>query len=221
MLDTWYFGRNNTKFGPYSAAQLKGFAAQGELRPADTVWKGGVEAGVLATKVRHLFAIPQAQTGPAQPVSTAATEPDLPPQPPTIPCSVITTADSTNLAAMSGERLQGCIPDGLMLVAIPEEKDSAPPAPVDSSVSEDDLATPPEQPAPPKKVIRKLRATALRGAVIINQDGESVRYKKKCTKCGHEDQSRIGMRIRQGVTSEHFFCPKCRKSCAVAIQGTT
>jgi hypothetical protein len=60
---------------------------------------------------------------------------------------------------------------------------------------------------------------AVKGAVIISQDGESVQYRKKCGKCGCEDASKNRMPIRNGVNRATFFCPKCRKLSPVEIQG--
>jgi hypothetical protein len=89
-------------------------------------------------------------------------------------------------------------------------------------------ATDQKQETPPTKkyvpVIstkKKGRATAVTGAVIIGQDGEFVQYKKKCVLCGLEDATRNRMPIRNGVTRENFYCPKCRKMGTVAIQGIT
>jgi hypothetical protein len=70
----------------------------------------------------------------------------------------------------------------------------------------------PEQP-------RKRRATALRGAVLISQDGYTVSYRKKCSQCGFEDTCRNTLRIASGLNRSHFFCPKCRKARDVQIQG--
>ena len=82
--------------------------------------------------------------------------------------------------------------------AIPTEKAKAP--------------RPPPQP-------RKLRAVALKGAVILSQDGVDVQYRKKCSQCGFEDRCRSSMRIGNGLTRVHFYCPECRKGRDVQIQG--
>jgi GYF domain 2 len=60
MTEQWYFGCDNKRFGPFSAAQLKELAALGKLRPKDTVWKKGIEKGMLADKVKNLFPAPEA-----------------------------------------------------------------------------------------------------------------------------------------------------------------
>ena len=66
---------------------------------------------------------------------------------------------------------------------------------------------------------KKGRATAVRGAVIVSQDGVNVQYIKKCIKCGHNDASKSRMPIKQGTTRVGFYCPKCRKLRPVEIQG--
>lgn len=69
------------------------------------------------------------------------------------------------------------------------------------------------------KVTSKARAVAGKGALIVGQDGTTVKYRKKCTVCGHEDSSWKTAAITRGTTRVTFFCPKCRKSCAVEIHG--
>ena len=73
------------------------------------------------------------------------------------------------------------------------------------------------QPPPPKKG----RALAIKGAIITGQDGTTVFFRKKCVKCGYEDQGRLHLLIRNGMMRTNFFCPKCRKSKPVEIQGTS
>src|SRR5262249_27105732 len=63
----------------------------------------------------------------------------------------------------------------------------------------------------------KARATAQKGAVIVGQDGVNVKYRMKCTTCGHEDSSWKTMRIARGTMRSSFFCPKCRKRRDVEI----
>src|SRR5262245_25296663 len=82
---------------------------------------------------------------------------------------------------------------------------------------------PPEEPAaapsqPPPA--RKARAVAGKGVVIIGQDGTNVKYRMKCTTCGHEDSSWKTMRISRGTTRSSFYCPKCRKRRDAEIYGT-
>ena len=55
MLEQYYVARNNKRVGPFSAAQLRQLAADGRLRPTDTVWKEGMDRPVPAAKVKSLF----------------------------------------------------------------------------------------------------------------------------------------------------------------------
>src|SRR5260370_21794448 len=67
MPDQWYYANEQEKLGPFSSAQLKELALIGQLAPTHTVWKEGVERGVLAAKVKNLFAVTQSQPLPAEP----------------------------------------------------------------------------------------------------------------------------------------------------------
>ena len=68
MASEWYFGHNGESYGPYSAAQLKELAAAGGIQLEDTVWKGGTEKRVPASRVEHLFA--DVQRGPVEPAAS-------------------------------------------------------------------------------------------------------------------------------------------------------
>lgn len=70
MAGGWYFAHDNDKLGPFSGEQLKEFAASGVILPTDTVWKGGVEQGVQASRIKNLFASPAAEE--SQPVLAPA-----------------------------------------------------------------------------------------------------------------------------------------------------
>jgi hypothetical protein len=85
-----------------------------------------------------------------------------------------------------------------------------------------DASEPEVQPHKPGQPLteKKGRATVLRGAVICNQDGTSVYFRKKCVKCGFEETGRSRMPIRNGIARTTFFCPKCRKAQPVEIQGS-
>jgi len=96
-------------------------------------------------------------------------------------------------------------------VVEPRSAEPAPAAPVPAPVEARTSAW--HQPA------RKGRATAGRGVVLVSQDGVSVKYRKKCTTCGHLDSSWTTMPIRNGVMRGGFFCPKCRKHREVEVHG--
>jgi GYF domain 2 len=55
MADTWYYARDDKRNGPFSGRQLRDLADAGNILGTDTVYKTGVEQGMLATKVKHLF----------------------------------------------------------------------------------------------------------------------------------------------------------------------
>jgi len=67
---------------------------------------------------------------------------------------------------------------------------------------------------------RRLRVAALCGAIIVDDDGTLVTYKKKCESCGQLDPGTTRMQIRSGVTSGSFRCTKCGQMQETKIQGT-
>jgi hypothetical protein len=69
------------------------------------------------------------------------------------------------------------------------------------------------------KVNTRATASAVKGAVIVNQDGVDVRYRMKCDKCGHLDSSCRMMKIMPRTSKSNFYCPKCKKRREVVIQG--
>ncbi|HEV3437692.1 MAG TPA: DUF4339 domain-containing protein [Gemmata sp.] len=104
MIDQWYYWHDAEVLGPFSGKQLFDLAAAGQIIPTDTVWKDGVEGGVQASKVQHLFppvlpagpgselpvpaivqAAPGVETAGAAPADSAAkpasATPPVPPEP--------------------------------------------------------------------------------------------------------------------------------------------
>ena len=65
----WYESNGEQK-GPVTAAQLKGFAVSGELRPTDMIWKEGSPDWVTAGSVKGLF--PEGTPGLAPPPAPAS-----------------------------------------------------------------------------------------------------------------------------------------------------
>jgi hypothetical protein len=55
MADLWYYGEDEFKLGPFSGRELRDLATCGLIHKDDTIWKEGIEHGVLATKVKNLF----------------------------------------------------------------------------------------------------------------------------------------------------------------------
>jgi len=241
MTVQWYYGTGESRHGPVSAQQLQALAAAGTIQPTDTVWKEGVAQGVPAHRVKHLFAAsavpagadaanserPQATTGSADQVTATA--------PATVLESASPTQPSHQTVAGPGTAPEGATPassgeaETTASTALPQQgrasggqkdagngsallsKDSG-----SGEVANKELKQPGSQP-PPKKG----RAMAVRGAVIVSQDGTMVFYRKKCTQCGHEETGRNRLPIRNGVMRAGYFCPKCRKLRPVEIQGTS
>jgi hypothetical protein len=179
MIDQWYYWHELEVLGPFSGKQLVDLAAAGGILPEDIVWKDGVEGGVAAHTVKHLFAVP-----------------------PPLAITVVTTeAPGTSPVAVSAE------------VAKVADATAEP------------AAAPVEE--PPKSTwdrgratsSGKARAVAGKGAIIVGQDGKTVKFRMKCTVCGHEDSSWQSMTIARGTTRKMFYCPKCRKKCSVEVNG--
>jgi hypothetical protein len=203
MADRWYYAHDDNKVGPYSAQELKELAAAGKILPTDTVWKEGVEKGVLASRVKNLFAPAGADVSPPPAPS---------PVPPAAPPSSEQPPVPFETAPPSAE---------------------APPAPVESEAEKPaaagagDPESKPEEAAPVKPSQRqagrnptkKGRAVAGKGAMISGQNGTTVQFRKKCTVCGHEDSARSTIPIRHGLMRVGYFCPKCRRLRQVELQG--
>jgi len=193
MADRWYFGRDGEKLGPFSAQQLKGFATIGRLRPQDTVWKEGVEKGVLASRVRHLFAASTVAPPTAPPVPAPG---PVPPEPASVPAPVALD-----------------VPEDVALAPLEE-------APADSS--EEELSAEVEQPRKrveaPSPPPRKLRVLGIKGGIMVSQNDGVLRYRKKCDVCGQPEPSVTNTPIRSGMTRVSYYCRKCRKSRQIEIQ---
>ena len=105
MAIGWFYAHDDNKLGPFSVQQLKDLAASGAILPTDTVWKAGVDAGVVANRVRYLFApllplsagsIPLSETTPVDaeaetklvPLETEPAKAPLPPEQPKTPAKL-------------------------------------------------------------------------------------------------------------------------------------
>jgi len=209
VSDQWYYAWRGEKIGPYSGLQLQELAQAGKIQPTDTIWQEGTTLGVPATRVKNLFA--RNAGGENTQSGETAAQPAAPPR----------DANPPRSASVSAVEAPDPLSD------LPPETDftRASAGSPELSAAEDlqmsevataPTAAPPDAPPKPKKG----HAVALRGAVVVSQDGTSVQYRKKCSKCGHEDASKNRMPIRNGITRVNFFCPKCRKMLPVEIQGT-
>ena len=66
-------------------------------------------------------------------------------------------------------------------------------------------------------------AIALSGAIIIEEKGSQMKYKRKCEKCGWVDNSTVSTSApmsKSNTTTSHFFCPKCKNNQNIKIQGS-
>jgi hypothetical protein len=198
MVDQWYYAHDADKIGPCSARQLKELAAAGNILGTDTIWREGALKGMPANRVKNLF-----------PVAPAAGLAGNPLPPATAPLPTPGDPGAVHPPAELGAAVLAAPP----FPAVGEAVDGADP----ESAEEWPAARNPA--GSPPKAQKKGRAVAIRGAVIIGQDGVYVQYKKKCTTCGFEDACRHTMPIRTGSSRVNFYCPKCRKIRAVEIQG--
>ncbi len=55
----------------------------------------------------------------------------------------------------------------------------------------------------------------------MGQDGDKMKIRKQCTRCGRDDSSVITQTIPMGNMRMDFFCPKCKKNSHVEIQGAS
>jgi ribosomal protein L33 len=202
------------KIGPCSGQRLKELAACGRILPTDTVWKEGIEKGVTANKVKNLFrAVPISPARDAVPVAKAP----LVPPPATVAPAVLAAA-APPCPVVEPDPI-GPGTDVLAVEAAP----APPPAPVAVAAEPNpgrEVSTPPSVSSWGSHQTRKGRATAGRGAVLVGQDGVNVKFRKKCTACGHADSSWTTMPIRNGVMRIGFYCPKCRKHRDVEVHGS-
>jgi hypothetical protein len=222
MADRWYYAHEEHKTGPFSGQQLKDLAASGQILTTDTVWKEGVETGVLARKVKGLFppapaGAPRTEASSSQTPAGTPSAVDLPPAVESAPSGPSPNAQLDAVALPTGTPPEpsasaGATARGSQAVAMFPETIEL--------VSQEKAPAARSQPSPPQTTVKKGRAVGAQGAVIVGQDGIYVRFRKKCTVCGHEDHSSNTMPIRHGTMRTNFFCSKCRKNRVVTIQGS-
>ncbi len=206
MSDQWHYSHGQHEFGPFSATRMKTLAATGEVLVTDAVWKEGSETRVLAAKVKGLFQRPTPRTQ----VQFIPVETSKEPVAATAPVRA-NLAQAGAVAPLKS--LQSAPGAGS---ATKSEAGSANSA---NAKSQSHATTGHDQRRIPPEPEHKLRVVALRGAVIVGQDGRIAHYKKKCINCGHEDPNRATMQIRRGINRVSFFCPECKKTRTAEIQG--
>jgi hypothetical protein len=226
MADQWYFARNNQSRGPFSATELQALAASGQIRAADTVWKEGMEKGVLAAKVKHLFAVvqPSPTVAPAKEVFPTASSSAAPAQspvrpveepPPATPFEAMTTPAEGPLDFPDDPALLP-LDDVPWSVGVAAAQAALAARQRESASSEAPAAA--EKPAAridprrPEPEVRQKRVTTVKGGTLVNQDGVRVKYRKKCIRCGHDDTCVSSAVIQLGCVRVNFYCPRCRKS---------
>ncbi len=214
MANQWYFARDGKTYGPYSAGQLRGLAAGGQLRLRDAVWKEGMDHRVLAAKVQGLFTADQLHP-PAPPAPAADATPSPKPRPAeeTDPKPEEAPDDTEPVALVDNapapaEPAARKAPVGPQGGPAPAVSGSAAPAPARTA------APPPQQHA------NKRRVLGVKGGSLISQDGTTVRFRKKCQQCGRDDPGVTSMAIPPGYLRVNFFCPKCKKAQQVEVHGT-
>ena len=193
MATQWYYEQQGNSYGPFSAEQLMDLAAKGRIQPQDGVWKEGMTRHVLAAKVKHLFAVP---TPPAPPSPVGGTTPL--PAPAAEPAAMAAAPKTPTDASRPGGSGGG--PPPLL---------SGPAGSVPGQ----------SEPRRPQPEVRKRRVLCVKGGVNVSDDGQTVRFRKKCPKCGYEDTSMFSMPIPFGSMRVNFFCPKCKRSHPVEVQG--
>lgn len=205
MSDLWQVVRDGKWFGPYSTTKLRAMAVTGLLRLTDAIWKDGMVKAVLAIKVKNLF-----PTSPPPPIVSAAMTPA--PVSPTTTVSPSSPSPTGVVATGPAPPLPEEVPG-----ASHEHTPAVPPACPGASIQPSEYKAGPKAAMPSRPRMR--RASDVKGAVLLSQDGYNVHYRKKCSQCGFEDTCRSTMLINIGTTRSHFFCPKCRKNREVQIQG--
>jgi len=75
----WYYDLNGQQVGPISGAELRNLAQTGKLTSDTLVWKGGMDKGVPAYRIKGLI-LPRPTNGPP-PLPTAVPKPAPQPEP--------------------------------------------------------------------------------------------------------------------------------------------
>ena len=114
-------------------------------------------------------------------------------------------------------RVKGLLPAALVAADQPGSMDAEAPAKTAEEEKQE------RQQAYKKRLdleIRPRRVTGIKGAIVLSQDGKDARIRKKCIRCGTEDNKRTLLRIMPGTARASFFCPKCRRVSPIQMTGT-
>ncbi len=235
MAVKWFYGADEARLGPFSAQELKELKARGRLLSTDMVWKEGVLNGLPAGEIRGLFGSKESSG-----LITAVV--DLPVINALLEAPVILSISAP--FPLAEEQTPKVDPEPLEYRLVPIDDEFPLPVPAIAPATEiprppvdapeqsplDKISVPSPEPGVDPKVVperakakpppvRMKRAVAESGAIIISQDGERVRFRKKCVRCAFEDTNNSVMRLMPGMNRQLFFCPKCRKQVGVAIRA--
>jgi GYF domain 2 len=236
MAVQWFYGATHAKLGPFTAKQLRELKVLGRLKATDMVWKEGVKNGLAAGEIRGLFE--------SMPANAVVMETADLPIPAAVPTEAAVVPAATEIPVAAQQQVPEIIPEPLESKALEDDRESTlraadtllalqntpvpieterepPPAETCETVSKPkDLVTPAsDQPRAKPAPVKMRRATVECGAIIISQDGDRVRFRKKCVRCGFEESCNSVMRLMPGVNRQLFFCPKCRKQVGIAIRA--
>ncbi len=215
MSDQWYLTRDGKEYGPYSVDHVLRLAELGRLQPTDLVRKEGMTAGVPASQIKRLYpdavaAVDSPPDGPAGPTAVASAT------------ATVATGSPETLTHRPNTAEEHLPPAEDVPPASSPTDSAGPMLPAEPSPASGNRLlsaskAPPSSASQPKKHLR--RAVAVSGAIIMGQDGTTVKFRKKCTKCGYEDSARSTLIIGVGQMRTQFFCRKCRKQREVTLQG--
>jgi hypothetical protein len=103
--------------------------------------------------------------------------------------------------------------------ATEDDEPQAPGAEQSPSAAEEAPPAPEERPPVPQHIEHPRRVVSIKGGVLCGQDGTHVRFRKKCEKCGNEEQGKATTVIRPGTMRIPWFCRRCRKGRTVEMVG--
>lgn len=196
MTNQWYYSDDENKHGPYTDRELRDLADAGDIIPTTIIWKQGIEQGKVASEVKNLFPINES----ANPLADEV----IPAEEPIVD-STSESVSSDALIDSAEHEMDTDHEEELPETAMVPPEVPEPVVPTRNAYQQDQQ--------------KKARATVVKGAVLISQDGTNARIRKKCAKCGHEDSSVSRLLIRPGSNTTTFFCPKCKKIHPVELRG--
>lgn len=120
-----------------------------------------------------------------------------------------------NEMGVKAGRVRNLFPTAITVVAV-ETVPAEPPMAAEVVKAE---VVPPADAPLPRPTPKTGRARAGKGALIVSQDGKTVKFRMKCTVCGREDSSWKSIQIPHGVHRASFYCTNCRKKRDAEVHG--